>query len=266
MEKIPVDTIIQQLDSYYSKENFKNAKELINFWSQTAIKFDDFGAELTLENELIGLVRRTGEEMEGRAAIDRALGIIRDGKITDELAIATTRLNCATTLEAFGDFESALPLYKKSEEIYAQILKPEDPRFGGLYNNMAFAYMGLGSYEEAEKLLKKAVDIMKKNGSFSDAAVSLVSLAEVYEKMAGALESTSGKEELLPDGRDVLFMIDDCLMRAYDLLNDEANIRNADYAYSLRKCISGYGHFGYNTIKKELEHRADMIYEGYRAF
>ncbi|MFR5602420.1 MAG: hypothetical protein ACLTKI_08835, partial [Lachnospiraceae bacterium] len=55
--------------------------------------------------------------------------------------------------------------------------------------------------------------------------------------------------------------IDSCIRRAMAYLDGPKVKRDGYYAFTCRKCAGTFGHFGYFKWKKELEERADAIYE-----
>ena len=52
---------------------------------------------------------------------------------------ATVLLNTATAYSFDGQFETALQFYRRTEQIYHLLVRPEDYLFAGLYNNMSIS-------------------------------------------------------------------------------------------------------------------------------
>jgi len=119
-----------------------------------------------------------------------------------------------------------------------------DPRMAGLCNNLALALVDLGRLPEAEERYREALAILNRlDGKETDIANTYVNMAHLYER----LDDYEG--------------IEACLDRARDALEQD-QIRNGYYAYTCRKCAPSFGYFGYFVYEKELNERADTIYEG----
>lgn len=241
-----VKQIIRKLDEYLSTEDIESARRFLDDCIVRARDEHDAGGELTMLNEIIGLSRRVQDEAWGLGAVWRALELVRTGQVADETACATTMLNAATTLKTFGAPEEAVKYYEKAMRVYDRVLTADDPRQAGLRNNMAMTLLDLGRYDEAEKLLYEAIDILKKQDHAGDTAVSYVNLADLYAVM------------YQPQEREQ--KIRNCLDRALDILTGEGLVRNSDYAFTCRKCASGFRAYGYDEEAQLLEDAADWIY------
>ena len=57
-------------------------------------------------------------------------------------------------------------------------------------------------------------------------------------------------------------LIEQALQQALDYLEDPALERNGYYAFVCRKCAPTFGYFGWFKAQRELNERADKIYEG----
>ena len=63
--RIPVQEIIEKLDRMLEQDEPERAMEHLKYWLSEAEKIGDWGVQLTVANELMGLTRSTGEEREG---------------------------------------------------------------------------------------------------------------------------------------------------------------------------------------------------------
>lgn len=247
--KIPTDRVIDTLDGYLNRKDYAGAERHLNYWLNEALAGNDIRGRLTVLNEQIGLFRKTGKEDEGIKAVKDALELISSEDIDGTVTSGTTLLNCATAYKAFRQPEKALELYKKARLIYESNLSENDGRLGGLYNNTALALTELGLYEEAEELYYRALEVMKKqkNGE-AEEAITYLNLADLSACKSG-----------LVDGDEKITL---CLNEAERLLNTDTLPRNGYYAFVCEKCAPTFGYYGYFLTEKELNKRAEEIYEG----
>ena len=242
--RIPVKRVIEKADEYYNKNDLAGAKRHLEYWEKEAVALNDLNGELSVINELLGLYRKNGDDGNAIRVIERALILIEKLELKGTVSGATVYLNAATTYKAVGKADKALPLYEKTLAIYNANLDKTDERFGGFYNNYALALTDAGDYKKAEECYFNAIKVMEKaeNGK-PDTAITYVNLAHLYEQ--------AGKTE----------KITDCLFKAYDLLNDESNIKNGYYAYVLDKCAPSFKYFGYDKIANDMKKESKEIYE-----
>lgn len=248
VRSIPTDRILTKLDEYLSKDDYSAAERHLLYWLDEAKGGRDIRGNLLMRNELMGLYRKLGREKDALSCVDAALKIIIDEGLTDNIGAATTYLNCATVYKAFGMAKKSIPLFEKAKEIYKCNLKENDERFGGLYNNMALAYVDLKEFSKADELYKKALDVMENvDGGEPETAIT-------YLNMANATEAEHGLE-------NAENIIKEYLEKAIELLDLSISETDGNYAFVCRKCSSVFGYYGYFFYQKELERRAKKIYE-----
>ena len=237
-----VNEFITALDAFFDHEDMAGAGEYLRAVCREAA--GDNRLLFAVYNEMMGYYRKTGEVERGLDAIEKGLALLPCLGIADEVSGATAYLNAATTLKAFGRPAEGLPLYEKAENVYRRRLPSHDPRMAGLCNNLALALADLERYEEAEARYETALAVLSRNaGKETDIANTFVNMAHLYERLADYEK------------------IEACLDRAKDALEADQN-RGGYYAYTCRKCAPSFGHFGYFLYEKELNERADKIYEG----
>lgn len=241
---VDVPRVVTELDRLQNGGHLSEAQMLLEHWTDIALRAGDWRGELSLQSELMGLHRRTGDKKAAGAAVERGLELIRLHRLGGTVSGATIILNAATTMKFLGKASDALPLFRHASRIYAEQLDPSDYRFAGLYNNMALVYQDTGDYESAERHFRMALDIIKScRDPGNDTAVTLCNLAELYERM--------GREQ------DIEPMLD----RAYGCLTDPALPRDGYNAFTLSKCIPTFDHFGYFIYVKALRERMEEINE-----
>ncbi len=248
VNSIPVGRVIEKLDKYLHKNDYDSAERHLKYWLNEAGSGNDIRGKLTMLNELIGLYRKLGKENEGLCAIESALELVRSIGLDGTVTMATTFVNAATAYKSFGKTDEALPLYESARQIYESCLKSDDPRLGGLYNNMALAVMASGNYREAEELFLKALKIMSQNDHGE------AEMAITYCNLADLVSAESGVENA---EKQIYGYLD----KALDLLNTEDLPKDGYYAFVCEKCAPTFGYYGYFSAEKELQRRARDIYE-----
>lgn len=245
---IPIDRIIEKLDSYLNQNIYSAAERHLCYWLLEADACHDMRGKLTILNEQIGLYRKIGKKSKCLAAISDALSLANSMEIEQSVTYGTTLINAATGYKAFGKAEDALPLYRKAQTIYETILDSDDSRLGSLYNNMGTALTELGIYKEANDLYHKAIKIMEQqeNGSL-EVAITYLNLADL---VAAELGLEEGEKE-----------IEKQLLEAEKLLNSEDFVRDGYYAFVCEKCAPVFGYYGHFLTERELKERARDIHE-----
>ena len=235
------------LDDLLNRREFKSAEDFLSALFERAESENNPGGRLAVINEQIGLFRKLGDER----AIERAeyaLRFIEESGIENGINVATTLLNAGTAYCAFDLPEKAVPCYEKAEEIYNFFLRPNDRRFGALYNNLASAFMAAGDYSKAEEYFSKALSIMQNvPGGELDCAITCCNLADLAAKAKGGLEA---EEEIAS-----------LLEKAMENFNNPSVRRDGYYAFACEKCAPAFGHFGFFIYEKQLKRRAEEIYE-----
>lgn len=241
---IPVGRIIDKVDGLFGRNDYVEAGRLLVYWRNEAIELRDKRGELAMESELIGYYRKQNDKENGLCSVRRALVLVDELKQNKLASGATILINCATAYKAFDMANEALPLYNEAERIYKNTLSENDPKFGGLYNNMALTLAELCRFDEAEDAYRKALDIMAKaqNGE-AECAITYINLAHMYEA-CGKTEAISG-----------------CMDKAYGLLKSESLPHDGYYAFVLEKCAPSFGYFGNEDMYEEFMREAKEIYE-----
>lgn len=240
--------ILSKLDEYLGRDDYSSAEKHLIYWLGEAESKNDGRLTLLLRNELMGLYRKLGQREKSLRCVDAALAAIEKLNIADNIGAATTYLNSATVYKAFGMADKSIPLFEKADTIYKNNLNENDERFGGLYNNMALAFVDLKEFSKADMLYRKALSVMEnaKNGKPEQAIT--------YLNMANAAEAELGLE-------NAESVITEYLENAIRLLDESISETDGNYAFVCRKCSSVFGYYGYFFYENELERRAKRIYE-----
>ncbi len=243
-----INRILEKLDGYLGRDDYSAAEKHLLYWLSECETKNNFRGMLLMRNELMGLYRKLGQRENALECANAALNIINSNGLTDNIGAATTFLNSATVYKAFGMPEKSVSLFEKAKEIYESNLDENDERLGGLYNNMALALVDLKEFSRADKLYKKALDVMKNvEGGEPESAVT-------YLNMATAAEAEHGLE-------NAESVITEYLEKAIELLDSCISETDGNYAFVCDKCASVFGYYGYFFYQKELERRSKKIYE-----
>ncbi|MBR0038900.1 MAG: tetratricopeptide repeat protein [Lachnospiraceae bacterium] len=250
---VPIDMerIKRKLDIHFDKKEFDQAERLINYWIVEAKNGENKRAELELQNEYMGFLRKMNRRDDAIAHAERAATLVRELKLDRTVGGATVFLNVATVYKAFGNPNAAMSYFNKTKEVYDQNLKDDDKLFAGLYNNMALAAVDMKQYDAAENLYKKAIDIMKniKDGEL-DEAISYLNYADLlYAKY---------KADVSEDYSKYSDRIEKYVNEAWRLLNIETIPHDEYYRFVCEKCASSFGFYGFFLYEKELKKRAEV--------
>ena len=243
---IPLQRVLAKFDEYTSRNDPAGAERHMLYWLEEARLGGDLRGQFQIRNELMGLYRKTAQKDKAFASMESALALARELGIEEQTGGATAFLNAATVLCAFDEAEQSLPLFGHARAVYEKNLPADDPRMGGLYNNMALTLTSLGRYGEADDLFRRALGVMAgaPNGALEQAIT--------YLNMADAAYAQFGSEA---DGQ-----INEYLETALGLLEDETLERNGYYAFVCEKCAPVFSYYGWFLTAGELERRAKEIY------
>lgn len=247
-ENISATEFLNKLDNHLQKNEYDKAKEYALYWLAEYQGSGDMRNELLVTNELIGLCRKLGEKENTLRYAEAALNLIEKMSIKSNTGAATTYINCATAYKAFGKANASIPLFESAKEIYEKNLSPDDSRLGGLYNNMALAFVDLKRFAEANELYHKALKVMNIIGNEPEQAITHLNMATAAEAQYGIEDAHS--------------TIEAHLKKAMTLLDAGKERTDGNYAFVCDKSASAFGYYGYFYYENELKERARRIYEG----
>ncbi len=245
---IPTQRVLEKLDEHLGRNDYDSAERHLLYWLDEAKDGRDKHGMLTVENELMGLYRKTNRKENALESVRKALDLIDELKLGSAVVAGTTFTNAATVYKAFAMPEESIELFEKAKEIYEKELQSDDPRLGGLYNNLGLTLTDLKRFDEAEEYYNKAINVMSdnKNGEL-EIAITYLNLCDLNEAKLGSEQSEK--------------IIDEYIEKAYELLNRDYLPRNGYYAFVCEKCAPTFGYFGRFLYQKELSDRARCIYE-----
>ncbi len=249
VKPIDVKRFTAKLDSYFDKNDYEGARRHLEYWYAEAVAGSDLRGRFSVLNEMLGYYRKVGDKEKAFRTVDEVLRVISELGTEESVGSATAYINVGTVYKSFGMAEKALPFFTHALSIYRADLKPDDVRFGGLYNNMALVLADLKRYDEAFECYNKALGIMLNTGNGKpEAAVTCLNMANAAEAKLGLEEA----EETITEYLDL----------AETYLDDPENERNGNYAFVCEKCAPVFSYYGRFFYAEQLKKRMSAIYEG----
>lgn len=193
-----VDKFFETLDSYFAKQEIDRVDPFLVASLEQAKEESDYGAYISICNEMIGFYRSVSAFEKAYAAAEDVLLLMEELHMEHTEHFATTLLNAATAYRAAGDYTVALRFYKQALQIYDTILQPNDYRFAGLYNNMSILLEKMDENDEAIAYATKALAIIETlEGGEMETATTLTNLALIYFKVSQAEKAKEMLERAL---------------------------------------------------------------------
>lgn len=178
-----IESFYETLDSYFEERQIDKVEPYLNSSLEQAKSEEDYGAYISICNEMIGFYRSISAYEKAYIAAEDVLLLMEELNMENTEHFATTLLNAATAYRAAGDYATALRYYKQALQIYDGILSPQDYRYAGLYNNMSILFEKMNENEEAIAYANKALSIIEMiPDSESEIATTMTNLALLYFK------------------------------------------------------------------------------------
>lgn len=155
-----INQVLQGLDQLFENGKADEAEDYLTEQLKLAMEEEDFGAILSILNELLGFARETSQYDKCEIYGSQALKLISNSPYKDGIYHATTLLNVANAMRAAGRLKESMEYYQRAETIYMSKLPEKDVAFASLYNNEGLLYEEMGEYEKAEEVLKKALELL----------------------------------------------------------------------------------------------------------
>ncbi|MBQ4090831.1 MAG: hypothetical protein IJC64_00785 [Clostridia bacterium] len=243
---IPIARIIAKLDELFATNDLAAVGKLLEYWEREARNLGDVRGLVEILNEEIGYFRRTSDKDRAMSAVKETFALMDEHNMDKGESAGTLYLNGATTMKAFGMAREAMQYYAKAKSIYDACLSSDDYKMAAYYNNVSSAYVDLGERENAQACCYRAIEILEKKGDCNgEIAVTLVNLAHLYYDADPCDERAY-----------------DSMERAWQLLMDEGNEHNGNFAFLCSKCYPSFGYFGYFDYEKKLKALTEKIYAG----
>ena len=247
IKPVPQQRIIEKLDEYMSRRDYKSAKKHLLYWLEEARLGGDLRGQLTVCGELVGHFRKTGEKNEAMKYVGETETLLEKLGFEKNISAGTALVNAATACSAFGENERALALFERARSAYdaCAAIKPE--LAGGLYNNMALCCSALGQFDRALELFEKADGFMSRvDGGEAERAITCLNKADTLEAKDGA-EKAEKEISALAE-------------RAAELLDSPNLKRDGYYAFVCEKCAPAFEHHGFFADAQRFARISAEIY------
>ena len=174
---------IRQLDEFFAKGQYDRVESFMLSVLEEAKEREDYGLYLSVGNEMIGYYRSVSQFQKAYQISEDMLLLMEELQMDQSAEFATVLLNTATAYSFDEKFETALQFYRRAEQIYHLLVRPDDYLFAGLYNNMSSLMEKMDRNEEALELLMKALRILQNHPDRQmEAATNFTNLGLLYLK------------------------------------------------------------------------------------
>lgn len=158
-----INEVLDGLDKLFAENRISEVEKYLTRALSEAEYDNDMESMLSIENELIGFHRTTGEHDKALYFCRQAERLAKQMNIEDTVPYGTTLMNVANAQRAAGNLLEALAYYKKVEDIYVNQLGPYDILLASYYNNLSLVYQELGEYDKAVEVLEKSLRIIERH-------------------------------------------------------------------------------------------------------
>lgn len=174
-----------QLDTLFSENQMEKVDPFLCSSLEQAKEEKDYGAYISIRNEMIGFYRSISEFRKAYDAAEDVLLLMEELQLDRSEHFATTLLNTATAYRAAGDYKQAYTYYRQALQIYEGLIPPGDYRYAGLYNNMSILLEKMEQNDEAIQYAGKALAIIETlEGGEMETATTLTNLALLHFKVS----------------------------------------------------------------------------------
>ena len=180
-----VNAFLTQLDTFFAGNEIEKVDPFLCSSLEQAKEEKDYGAYISICNEMIGFYRSVSEFRKAFDAAEDVLLLMEELQLDRSEHFATTLLNTATAYRAAGNYKQAYVYYEQALQIYEGLIPPGDYRYAGLYNNMSILLEKMERNDEAIQCAGKALAIIEKmEGGEMETATTLTNLALLCFKVS----------------------------------------------------------------------------------
>ncbi len=182
-----IQSILAQYDSMLGKRTEKELQDFLTGHLKDAEAVGDKGAQIALNNELVGITRRSGDIEAAMKACANVTELMKDLGMTKTREYTIALINMATTYRVYGLLDEAKRRYDGAKALIDE-LSLTDPVMQSLYNNnIALLHIDKGEYEHAKEHLEKALSIVSQYPEMAgDKEVTLKNLDIVNARLRGS--------------------------------------------------------------------------------
>ncbi len=155
-----INKILAEYDGMFGKCDLAEIETFLQQNMEQAKGTGDYGAMITLLNEIIGFCRDTTQREKALSYCDMLMDIMNQLQLQGRVEYATSLLNIANAYRAFGLLKESVDLYEQVYDNYKVNVEQNSFAYASLYNNWSLVYQELEDYEKARTLLLKALSIV----------------------------------------------------------------------------------------------------------
>jgi len=155
-----INKILAEYDAMFGRCELAEIEVFLQQNMEQARGIDDYGAMITLLNEIIGFCRDTTQREKALNYCAMLMDIMNQVNLQGRVEYATSLLNIANAYRAFGLCKESVDLYEQVYENYKVNVKPKAFAYASLYNNWSLVYQEMQDYEKARDLLFKALAVV----------------------------------------------------------------------------------------------------------
>ena len=197
-----INQFLNDLDNLYEARRINDVEPFFNESLAQAVAENDYSAQFTMLNEMMGFFRDTSQYDKSIKACHQCIDLMKRMGIEGTVDYATSLQNIANAHRAAGLLQESLDFYKQTFEIYKNNIPAGDYRFASLNNNIALLYQEMGDFGKAVEHLKRALGIIEKiegaeievATTYSNLAASLLELDRI-----STTKENAGNENSLVD-------------------------------------------------------------------
>lgn len=180
-----INAFFAKLDTFFAGNEIDKVDPFLCASLEQAKEEKDYGAYISICNEMIGFYRSVSEFKKAYDAAEDVLLLMEELQLDQSEHFATTLLNTATAYRAAGNYKQAYVYYEQALKIYEGLIPPGDYRYAGLFNNMSILLEKMERNEDAIIYAQKALAIIEKlEGGEMETATTLTNLALLYFKVS----------------------------------------------------------------------------------
>jgi len=154
-----INSILAEYDNMFGKCELADIEAFLKNNIQKANDTGDYGAMITLLNEIIGFCRDTTQKDKALGYCDTLQSVMNQMNLQGRVEYATSLLNIANAYRAFGLCDESVLLYQQVYDNYKINVPANDFAYASLYNNWSLVYQEMEDFEKAKELLLKALKI-----------------------------------------------------------------------------------------------------------
>lgn len=163
-----INQVLREYDQMFGRNSMDEIDEFLTNKIGEALEERDYYSALTLMNEMLGFCRDTSRREKGLHYCELVETMFDRLHLKETLEYATSLINLANVYRAFGQFEKAMEAFRGTETVYREKLPAGEFHYASLYNNWSLLYQEMEDYENAARMLNRALAVVD---TYADAVI-----------------------------------------------------------------------------------------------